>query len=103
VVLKLDLAKAIDTVNWAALLQIMNVRGFPPQWCVHGSIRSSPPPARPLVSLQKKDSDRVIPYHPISSFLSPMYSIIITRADHVGISNSKLKTILCTIAKTSLA
>lgn len=32
-----------------------------------------------------------------------MYSIIITRADHVGISNSKLKTILCTIAKTSLA
>jgi hypothetical protein len=66
---------------------------------------SGPPhlPLGPWFHCKKKDSDRVIPYHPISSFLSPMYSIIITRADHVGISNSKLKTILCTIAKTSLA
>jgi hypothetical protein len=32
-VLKLDFAKAIDSVNWGSLQRIMVVRGFPPIWC----------------------------------------------------------------------
>ena len=32
-VLKLDFAKAFDSVNWDSLHRIMLARGFPPQWC----------------------------------------------------------------------
>ncbi|CAN6345376.1 unnamed protein product [Urochloa humidicola] len=32
-VLKLDFAKAFDTVSWECLLAIMNTRGFPQRWC----------------------------------------------------------------------
>ena len=31
-VLKLDFAKAFDTVNWQGLLRVMEARGFAPQW-----------------------------------------------------------------------
>ena len=30
--LKLDFAKAFDSVNWSSLLRIMQARGFPPLW-----------------------------------------------------------------------
>lgn len=33
-VLKLDFAKASDTVNWEGLMQIMAARGFSELWCV---------------------------------------------------------------------
>jgi hypothetical protein len=33
IVLKLDFAKAFDTVNWAGRLQIMLARGFSERWC----------------------------------------------------------------------
>jgi len=32
-VLKLDFAKAFDTVLWSSLLRIMRARGFPERWC----------------------------------------------------------------------
>jgi len=32
-VLKLDFAKAFDTVLWGSLLRIMRARGFPERWC----------------------------------------------------------------------
>ena len=32
-VLKLDFAKAFDSINWESLRKIMAVRGFPPLWC----------------------------------------------------------------------
>jgi len=32
-VLKLDFAKAFDSVNWASLLHILQCRGFPTTWC----------------------------------------------------------------------
>lgn len=32
-VLKLDFAKAFDTVNWNCLMKIMATRGFPAKWC----------------------------------------------------------------------
>jgi hypothetical protein len=32
-VFKLDFAKAFDSVDWASLRKIMEVRGFPPLWC----------------------------------------------------------------------
>jgi len=32
-VLKLDFAKAFDSVNWDSLLYILQCRGFPPTWC----------------------------------------------------------------------
>jgi hypothetical protein len=32
-VIKLDFAKAFDSVNWASLLKILKVRGFPRKWC----------------------------------------------------------------------
>jgi len=32
IVLKLDFAKAFDTVNWSGLLHILDARGFPEQW-----------------------------------------------------------------------
>jgi hypothetical protein len=32
-VIKLDFAKAFDTVNWCSLQAILRARGFPPQWC----------------------------------------------------------------------
>jgi hypothetical protein len=31
--IKLDFAKAFDTVNWCSLQAILRARGFPPQWC----------------------------------------------------------------------
>src|SRR5687768_2857608 len=31
-VLKLDFAKAFDSVNWASLAAVLEVRGFPPAW-----------------------------------------------------------------------
>jgi len=33
IVLKLDFAKAFDTVNWEALMTILSARGFRPLWC----------------------------------------------------------------------
>lgn len=38
-VLKLDVVKAFDTVNWSTLLSILRVRGFLELWCswVHGT------------------------------------------------------------------
>ena len=33
VVLKLDFAKAFDSVSWASLRDVMIARGFPPIWC----------------------------------------------------------------------
>lgn len=33
VVLKLDFAKAFDSVSWDALLTVLQARGFPPLWC----------------------------------------------------------------------
>jgi len=33
IVLKLDFAKAFDSVCWESLLTILKVRGFPAQWC----------------------------------------------------------------------
>ena len=33
IVLKLDFAKAFDTVNWEALMTILSARGFSPLWC----------------------------------------------------------------------
>ena len=32
-ILKLDFAKAFDSINWESLHKIMAVRGFPPLWC----------------------------------------------------------------------
>jgi hypothetical protein len=32
-VIKLDFAKAFDSVNWASLLKILEARGFPDKWC----------------------------------------------------------------------
>jgi len=32
-VLKLDFAKAFDTVNWDCLMKVLTARGFPAQWC----------------------------------------------------------------------
>ena len=32
VVLKLDFAKAFDSVDWAGLMSVMEVRGFPMLW-----------------------------------------------------------------------
>lgn len=32
-VLKLDFAKAFDSINWAGLMKILQARGFPDQWC----------------------------------------------------------------------
>ena len=32
-VLKLDFAKAFDSVNWDSLLHILASRGFPMLWC----------------------------------------------------------------------
>jgi hypothetical protein len=32
-VLKIDFAKAFDSVNWDSLLVILRTRGFPDQWC----------------------------------------------------------------------
>lgn len=32
-ILKLDFAKAFDTVNWSSLQTVLSTRGFPPQWC----------------------------------------------------------------------
>uniref|UniRef100_A0A8R7UEB0 Reverse transcriptase domain-containing protein n=1 Tax=Triticum urartu TaxID=4572 RepID=A0A8R7UEB0_TRIUA len=32
-VLKLDFAKAFDSINWASLRAVMEVRGFPSLWC----------------------------------------------------------------------
>jgi len=32
-VLKLDFAKAFDSVNWDSLLKILQCRGFPATWC----------------------------------------------------------------------
>jgi hypothetical protein len=32
-VLKLDFAKAFDSVSWSSLLQVLAARGFPDQWC----------------------------------------------------------------------
>ena len=32
-VLKLDFAKAFDSVNWDSLLHILQCRGFPTTWC----------------------------------------------------------------------
>ena len=32
IVLKLDFAKALDSVNWCNLMKIMQARGFPPLW-----------------------------------------------------------------------
>ena len=31
--IKLDFAKAFDSVNWASLLKILEVRDFPSKWC----------------------------------------------------------------------
>lgn len=31
-VIKLDFAKAFDSVNWLSLLQILQARGFPDKW-----------------------------------------------------------------------
>lgn len=33
IVLKLDFAKAFDSIEWLALRVIMQARGFPPRWC----------------------------------------------------------------------
>jgi len=33
VVLKLDFAKAFDSVDWAGLMSVLQTRGFPLQWC----------------------------------------------------------------------
>lgn len=33
VVLKLDFAKAFDSVSWGSLLSVLHARGFPPKWC----------------------------------------------------------------------
>jgi hypothetical protein len=46
VVLKLDFAKAFDSVNWASLRKVMLARGFP-SCGVIGWTTSSPPPAPP--------------------------------------------------------
>ena len=32
IVLKLDFAKAFDSVNWCSLTKIMQAKGFPPLW-----------------------------------------------------------------------
>jgi hypothetical protein len=32
-VIKLNFAKAFDSVNWTSLLRILEVRGFPATWC----------------------------------------------------------------------
>ena len=32
-VLKLDFAKAFDSINWASLRAVMEARGFPSLWC----------------------------------------------------------------------
>jgi hypothetical protein len=32
-VLKLDFAKAFDSVDWGCLAAVMLARGFPQQWC----------------------------------------------------------------------
>jgi hypothetical protein len=42
-VIKLDFAKAFDTVNWCSLQAILRARGFPPQWCawVHELLSTS--------------------------------------------------------------
>lgn len=38
-VLKLDFAKAFDSVNWSSLMSILEARGFPEQWrsCIYDS------------------------------------------------------------------
>jgi len=33
IVLKLDFAKAFDTINWEASMTILSARGFSPLWC----------------------------------------------------------------------
>lgn len=42
-VLKLDFAKAFDSVSWQSLRQIMLVRGFPERWCdwIHSLLSTS--------------------------------------------------------------
>ena len=42
-VIKLDFAKAFDSVNWATLLRILLARGFPQKWCewMHHLLESS--------------------------------------------------------------
>jgi hypothetical protein len=43
IVLKLDFAKAFDSVSWDSLRKIMLARGFPVLWCATGWIPSSRP------------------------------------------------------------